>query len=156
MEKFVQIIFLYPKYFLFFAGKLAVASSHESVMEQADYYSLIGEHHHCQSLFHALFSFHGRQWVLLWSASTFLQNNPQLLQNGSSAYNGWNVSFYSEHRTSWGKLYRCVIAFSDDLTYWGIQDLWLESCCQNKYMSRLIKYFHIDILIFLGGKVSFL
>ena len=26
-----------------FAGKLAVASSHESVMEQADYYSLIGE-----------------------------------------------------------------------------------------------------------------
>merc|ERR1719284_2162002 len=30
----------------------------------------------------------------------------------------------------------CVIAFSDDLTYWGIEDLWLESCCQNKYMSR--------------------
>ena len=34
------------KKILFFAGKLAVASSHESVMEQADYYSLIGEHHH--------------------------------------------------------------------------------------------------------------
>ena len=26
-----------------FAGKLAMASSHESVMEQADYYSLIGD-----------------------------------------------------------------------------------------------------------------
>ena len=59
--KFVEVIFLSPKDFPFFAGKLAVASSHESVMEQADYYSLIGEHHHCQSLFHPLFSFHGRQ-----------------------------------------------------------------------------------------------
>ena len=28
---------------IFFVGKLAVASSYESVMEQADYYSLIGE-----------------------------------------------------------------------------------------------------------------
>lgn len=32
---------------------------------------------------------------------------------------------------------RCVIAFHDDLIYWGVQDLWLESCCQNKYMRRL-------------------
>ena len=31
------------KFFSSVAGKLAVASSHESVMEQADYYSLIGE-----------------------------------------------------------------------------------------------------------------
>ena len=39
-------------------------------------------------------------------------------------------------RSWWLMPFRCVIAFSDDLTYWGIEDLWLESCCQNKYMSR--------------------
>ena len=39
-------------------------------------------------------------------------------------------------RAQWLMPFRCVIAFSDDLTYWGIEDLWLESCCQNKYMSR--------------------
>ena len=30
----------------------------------------------------------------------------------------------------------CIIAFSDDLQYWGISELWLESCCQNKFMVR--------------------
>ena len=30
----------------------------------------------------------------------------------------------------------CVIAFNDDLEYWGISDLWLETCCQNKFLSR--------------------
>ena len=43
-------------------------------------------------------------------------------------------------RARWLMPFRCVIAFSDDLTYWGIEDLWLESCCQNKYMSRWIRY----------------
>ena len=42
----------------------------------------------------------------------------------------------SSPRAQWLMPFRCVIAFSDDLTYWGIEDLWLESCCQNKYMSR--------------------
>ena len=30
----------------------------------------------------------------------------------------------------------CIIAFSDDLQYWDISELWLETCCQNKYMVR--------------------
>ena len=30
----------------------------------------------------------------------------------------------------------CIIAFSDDLQYWGISELWLETCCMNKYMVR--------------------
>ena len=30
----------------------------------------------------------------------------------------------------------CVIAFSDDLDYWGISELWLETCCQNKFLVR--------------------
>lgn len=30
----------------------------------------------------------------------------------------------------------CVIAFNDDLDYWKINPLWLEACCQNKFLSR--------------------
>ena len=154
------------------AGKLAVASSHESVMEQADYYSLIGETPLLPSLLSNFLCYPisfviqfplvsnflyypilmARQRVLLWSTPTFLQDNPQLLQNGSPPYHRWNVRSYSHKKKLSeqvflpffiGQLSRCVIAFSDDLTYWGIQDLWLESCCQNKYMSRLIGYIQI-------------
>ena len=30
----------------------------------------------------------------------------------------------------------CVLAFSDDLEYWGVDELYLESCCQNKFNTR--------------------
>ncbi len=30
----------------------------------------------------------------------------------------------------------CVMAFSEDLEYWGIDDLFLESCCQGKFNTR--------------------
>lgn len=30
----------------------------------------------------------------------------------------------------------CVIAFGDDLEYWGVDDWHLEPCCQNKYHLR--------------------
>ena len=46
--------------------------------------------------------------------------------------------FLSDFRT--GKLHvvdeMCVMAFSDDLDYWGIDEVYLESCCQNKFNTR--------------------
>ena len=30
----------------------------------------------------------------------------------------------------------CVVAFNDDLEYWGVNPLWLERCCQNKFLTR--------------------
>ena len=50
--------------------------------------------------------------------------------NGDKTYNDFNDRF-SSHEV-------CPIAYSEELTYWGISELFVEPCCQELYYGRYV------------------
>ena len=41
----------------------------------------------------------------------------------------------------------CVLDYAEDLDYWGVDPIWLELCCENKYASRSDSFVSLSLTL---------
>ena len=142
-------------------GKLALEGhDHETILEYVDSYSLVDNEY--------FFDRHPRAFKSILNYYRYVVCDIVITDKTTLCNDGWVIPWETDYlcctndnysrcqvkpicRT--GKLHivdeMCVMAFADDLDYWGIEDLHLEYCCQVRKKKTL--YALVEALLNFAG-----